>query len=81
MQFDNHTTNVLLQIPGKIVVQIQKIRNVSAPKANEESRSAPRMLKLTLTDGHTCCQAVELESIPSLRLVTMFKPFANGILS
>ncbi|KAJ9597478.1 hypothetical protein L9F63_011663, partial [Diploptera punctata] len=48
-------------IPGKIIVQIQKIRNVSAPKANEESRSAPRMLKLTLTDGLTCCQAVELE--------------------
>lgn len=55
------------QIPGKIVVQIQKIRNVSAPKANEESRAAPRMLKLTLTDGHNCCQAVELESIPALR--------------
>jgi len=49
------------------VVQIQKIRNVSAPKANEESRTAPRMLKLTLTDGHTSCQAVELESIPALR--------------
>ncbi|PNF29887.1 hypothetical protein B7P43_G09446 [Cryptotermes secundus] len=57
-------------IPGKIVVQIQKIRNVSAPKANEESRAAPRMLKLTLTDGHTCCQAVELESVPALSLNT-----------
>jgi tudor domain-containing protein 3 len=55
------------QIPGKIIVQIQKIRNVSAPKANEESRAAPRMLRLTLTDGHSCCQAVELENVPSLR--------------
>jgi hypothetical protein len=57
------------QIPGKIVVQIQKIRNVSAPKANEESRAAPRMLKLTLTDGQICCQAVELESVPGLRYI------------
>ncbi|XP_021916755.1 tudor domain-containing protein 3 isoform X3 [Zootermopsis nevadensis] len=57
-------------IPGKIVVQIQKIRNVSAPKANEESRAAPRMLRLTLTDGHSCCQAVELESVPALSLNT-----------
>ncbi|XP_069677704.1 tudor domain-containing protein 3-like isoform X2 [Periplaneta americana] len=57
-------------ISGKIVVQIQKIRNVSAPKANEESKAAPRMLKLTLTDGQSCCQAVELENIPTLSLNT-----------
>jgi hypothetical protein len=44
---------------------------VSAPKANEESRAAPRMLKLTLTDGHTSCQAVELESVQALRYTQM----------
>lgn len=47
-------------------MQIQKIRNVSAPKANEESQAAPRMLKLTLTDGHNFCQAIEILPISSL---------------
>lgn len=54
-------------MPGNIVVQIQKVRNISAPKANEESRAAPRMLKLILTDGHAVCHAVELETINALR--------------
>ncbi|KAK4886169.1 hypothetical protein RN001_002440 [Aquatica leii] len=48
---------------GKIILQIQKIKNVSAPKANENSQVAPRMLKLMLTDGHTNCQAVEISNI------------------
>ena len=50
---------------------MQKIRNVSAPKANEESQGAPRMLKLSLTDGHANCQAVEIEQIASLRYITL----------
>lgn len=45
---------------SKIVLQIQKIRNISAPKANAESQVAPRMLKLSLTDGETYVQAIEL---------------------
>ncbi|XP_017783114.1 PREDICTED: tudor domain-containing protein 3 [Nicrophorus vespilloides] len=55
------------QIP-KLVVQIQKLRNVSAPKANEDSQAAPRMLKLILTDGHSHCQAIETEQISQLSL-------------
>lgn len=51
---------------GKVILQIQKIRNIAAPKSKEESQAAPRMLKLTLTDGHTSCQAVEIGSVPSL---------------
>lgn len=43
----------------QIVLQIQKIRNVSAPKAKEDSQAAPRMLKLTLTDGVSYIQAIE----------------------
>lgn len=52
------------------MVQLQKVRNVSAPKANEESGAAPRMLKVTLTDGHSTCHALEIERIPSLTLNT-----------
>ncbi|XP_025831732.1 tudor domain-containing protein 3-like isoform X2 [Agrilus planipennis] len=51
---------------NKVVLQIQKIRNVSAPKANQDSQAAPRMLRLILTDGHTTCQAVEIKEIPKL---------------
>lgn len=58
------------QISGNIVLQIMKIRNVSAPKANEDSKSAPKLLKLQLTDGQTQYNAVEIENIPSLTLNT-----------
>ncbi|CAH2244620.1 tudor domain-containing protein 3 isoform X2 [Pararge aegeria] len=53
-----------------IVVQIQKIRNVAAPKANEESTSAPRMLKFTLHDGKSSCTGLETSSIPNLSINT-----------
>ncbi|XP_035722921.1 tudor domain-containing protein 3-like [Vespa mandarinia] len=55
---------------GNIVLQIQKLRNVAAPKSNEESRGAPRMLKLSLTDGKNNYQAVEIESLSSISLNT-----------
>lgn len=53
-----------------IVLQIQKLRNVAAPKNNEESRAAPRMLKLFLTDGKNNYQAIEVEHISFLSLNT-----------
>lgn len=52
---------------GNLVLQIQKLRNVAAPKNNEESRSNPRMLKIYLTDGKNNHQAVEIEYISSIR--------------
>lgn len=55
---------------GNIVLQIQKIRNVAAPKSNEESRSAPRLLKFFLTDGKNNYQAIEVEHISFLSLNT-----------
>lgn len=55
---------------GDLVLQIQKLRNVAAPKHNEESKGAPRMLKLSLTDGKNNFQAIELESISSISLNT-----------
>ena len=54
------------QVEGPGVLQLQKIRNVSAPKDNEESQTAPRLMKLVLTDGHTNCTAVETEIIKDI---------------
>lgn len=53
-----------LQAPG--VLQLQKIRNVSAPKDNEDSQLAPRLMKLVLTDGHTTCSAIETEVLKDI---------------
>ncbi|XP_052077918.1 tudor domain-containing protein 3-like [Mytilus californianus] len=50
-------------VEGPGVLQIQKIRNVAAPKDNEESQGAPRLLKLTLTDGHLNSNGVETEKL------------------
>lgn len=55
-------------IAGRVVLQIQKMRNISAPKANEESGAAPRFLQLELSDGVNPIPALELERIPNLNL-------------
>ncbi|XP_067647152.1 tudor domain-containing protein 3 isoform X2 [Eurosta solidaginis] len=55
-------------IGGRIVLQLQKTRNISAPKANEDSKVAPRFLQLELSDGQTTIQALELEHIPALSM-------------
>ncbi|CAK8697280.1 tudor domain-containing protein 3-like isoform X2 [Clavelina lepadiformis] len=52
------------------VLQVVKVRNVSAPKANEESSVAPRMLQLHLTDGHKTCVGIEDSNIPKISLET-----------
>ncbi|GBP07037.1 Tudor domain-containing protein 3 [Eumeta japonica] len=68
--FPDDFTKDPLKLENPIIVQIQKIRNVAAPKANEESSSAPRMLKLTLNDGKTSCTALEISPISSLSINT-----------
>uniref|UniRef100_A0A182WD86 Survival of motor neuron-related-splicing factor 30 n=1 Tax=Anopheles minimus TaxID=112268 RepID=A0A182WD86_9DIPT len=55
---------------GHGVVQLVKLRNLGAPKVNEESKVAPRLLKLTVTDGQTQYVALEHEHIPALSLNT-----------
>ncbi|XP_073997939.1 tudor domain-containing protein 3-like isoform X2 [Rhodnius prolixus] len=57
-------------ISGNIIVQIQKIRNISAPKSNEESQGAPRLLKLILSDGSQSCTALEISPLPFISLNT-----------
>ncbi|KAM4859984.1 tudor domain-containing protein 3 isoform 4-T4 [Thomomys bottae] len=58
------------KLEGPCVLQIQKIRNVAAPKDHEESQAAPRMLRLQMTDGHTSCTAVEFSYMPKISLNT-----------
>ncbi|KAL8566715.1 hypothetical protein ACOMHN_050363 [Nucella lapillus] len=57
-------------LEGPAVLQIQKLRNVSAPKDNEESQAAPRLWKITTTDGHATVAAVCLQPLKNLSLVT-----------
>lgn len=59
---------------ANVVLQIQKVRNIAAPKSNEESRGAPRMLKLSLTDGKNSFQAIEIENISSIKWVSRVEP-------
>ncbi|XP_004462863.2 tudor domain-containing protein 3 isoform X2 [Dasypus novemcinctus] len=58
------------KLEGPCVLQIQKIRNVAAPKDNEESQAAPRMLRLQMTDGHISCTAIEFSFMSKISLNT-----------
>ncbi|CAG5115759.1 unnamed protein product [Candidula unifasciata] len=57
-------------IVGPCVLQLSKLRIVSAPKDNEDSQAAPKIYRLSLTDGHVTCSAVTLEPIQGLGLNT-----------
>ncbi len=58
------------QLNSDVVLQIQKIRNVGAPKDNPESKTAPRLFKLQLTDGNTTYSAIEAETIQAFTMNT-----------
>ncbi|XP_041358609.1 tudor domain-containing protein 3-like [Gigantopelta aegis] len=57
-------------LQGPAVLQVQKLRNIAAPKENEHSQTAPRLLKLTLTDGHMTCIGIETENLKNIGLNT-----------
>lgn len=57
-------------IKGNVIVQITKLKNVSAPKSDQNSHKSPRLLKLTLTDGKNTFFALEMKLIPHLSLST-----------
>ena len=59
------------RLEGPVGTQVQKVRNVAAPKANEGSQAAPRMLKLTLTDGVSSVNAIELETINHVGVLSL----------
>lgn len=58
------------KLEGPCVLQVQKVRNVSAPKDHEESQGAPRMLRLQMTDGHTTCVGLEFKHLSKISLNT-----------
>ncbi|KAI4830062.1 hypothetical protein KUCAC02_001715 [Chaenocephalus aceratus] len=58
------------KLEGPCVLQVQKVRNVSAPKDREESQGAPRMLRLQMTDGHTICVGLEFKHLSKISLNT-----------
>ena len=55
---------------GNVVLMVTKIRNVAAPKVKEDSGAAPRMLKISLTDGLMTCHAVELTECRGVSIKT-----------
>ncbi|KAM4630738.1 tudor domain-containing protein 3 isoform 2-T2 [Polymixia lowei] len=58
------------KLEGPCVLQVQKVRNISAPKDHEESQTAPRMLRLQMTDGHTTCVGLEFKHLSKISLNT-----------
>lgn len=52
------------------MLQIVKISNISAPKANQTSKAVPRLLKLELSDGQIQFPGIEFENIPAISLKT-----------
>ncbi|KAI5101389.1 tudor domain-containing protein 3 isoform X1 [Silurus meridionalis] len=66
----NDVINVALNLKGPCVLQVLKIRNVTAPKEHEESQAAPRMLRLQMTDGQTTCAGLEFKHLSKISLNT-----------
>lgn len=60
------------------MLQVSKMRNVSAPKAFEESGGAPRMLRVTLTDGFGTVQGLEVQNIKTLRYMVVYDHGMSG---
>lgn len=54
--------------PSGVVLQIINVRNVSAPKVNQESKTSPRLLQIDLTDGQTVCSGLDLEYLSAFNI-------------
>ena len=68
-------TNILIQLSGPVIVQVQRLKNVGVPTAKQHSDAvSKRLLRLQLTDGHAHCNAIEIDGpIPGLRCVCVFE--------
>ena len=62
-------------VEGALVLQIQKIKNVSVPSGKQhDPLPNKRLLRLLLTDGHSSIDALEVEgSLERLRYVVIMK--------
>lgn len=54
--------------PSGVVLQVVNVRNVSAPKVNQESKASPRLLQIDLSDGQTVCSGLELDHLPAFSI-------------
>lgn len=54
--------------PSGVVLQVINVRNVSAPKVNQESKTSPRLLQIDLTDGQTLCSGLDLEYLSAFSI-------------
>lgn len=54
--------------PSGVVLQIVNVRNVSAPKVNQESKTSPRLLQIDFTDGQTVCSGLDLEYLSAFNI-------------
>lgn len=54
--------------PSGIVLQVINVRNISAPKVNQESKTSPRLLQIDLTDGQTPCCGLDLEHLSAFNI-------------
>lgn len=53
-----------------VVLQVVYVKNVSAPKANQESKTSPRLLQIDFSDGQTLCSGLDLDFIPGFSINT-----------
>ncbi|XP_077479455.1 tudor domain-containing protein 3 isoform X1 [Stigmatopora argus] len=57
------------KLEGPCVLQLQKLKNISAPK-DIESQGGLRMLRLQMTDGHTTCAGLEFKHLAKISINT-----------
>lgn len=59
------------KITGPVILQVNNVQNISAPKINPYSQTAPRMLLVTVTDGKKKVQMLEFSKASCLSVDTM----------
>lgn len=51
-------------LDGLVLLQISNVRNLSAPAGKQMADNGPRMLSISLTDGFSKIQAIEMDPLP-----------------
>lgn len=57
-----------LSFGGGLVFQVTNVRNISAPKANQEAKTSPRLMLIDLSDGKTYYPCLEFDPLPTLNI-------------
>ena len=56
-----------IQFQANYVLQLNEVRNIAAPLANQNLRTARPMYRISLTDGHSTCSAVVVDHTNKLK--------------